>query len=158
MHDLPRTKKRKIALLSVSEGTPSLSLCDIPKLRFPTFYVILCIDATCAHLPMHARLYRDALYTLESDSSNTIHIPRACAHAPKVAPDIYGSLPFSHAKSALSHTPMLSLNCFGKALRAQTKITEKEQGIGEDHRPKVERVTFSARRLISTQTRDFKGE
>jgi len=34
---------------------------------------------------------------------------------------------YSRAKSALSHTPMLSLNCFGKALtypKARTKITK----------------------------------
>lgn len=93
--------------LHIAEVPLSL-LQYIPKLRFPTFYVTLCIGATCVDPDVHLHAP-----TFESDPSNPIRISRACARQKW---PISTDRCCSHAKSTLSHTPMLSLNCFGKAL------------------------------------------
>lgn len=94
--------------LRIAKVPPFPVTIYIPKLRFPTFYVTLCIDATCVDPDVH--LYAP---TFESDPSNPIRISRACARQKW---PISTDRCCSRAKSTLSHTPMLSLNCFGKAL------------------------------------------
>jgi len=81
---MPRTSAADSFARTAIAEVPLFPLHYIPKLRFPTFYVILCIDATCADpdVHLHAATFRER--SVESDS----HL--ACVRTPKVA-DIYGS-------------------------------------------------------------------
>lgn len=95
--------------LRIAEPYPLSLLQYIPELRFPTFYVTLLYRRdVCGSWRslIRARASR-------ADPSNPIRISRACARQKW---PISTDRCCSRAKSTLSHTPMLSLNCFGKAL------------------------------------------
>jgi len=117
LHDPATYARTEDSFALVSQKRCLFPRC-IPKLHFPSFYVTPCIDATCLDPDMHSHLRSiRALARSRSNPSNPIRISRACTCQKwPISTDRF----YSRAKSTLSHTPALSLNCFGKALTAES--------------------------------------